>query len=85
LKPRHVVLPWWLIVRYSCGSKLKDSGDLNISLPLPGMTEARSILVKSVRAERLTRLCIPRTDAKVLAAERDPQRAVHDPPPQPWP
>ncbi len=35
LRPRHVVLPTRLVIRHSCGSKLKRGIDFGFSLPLP--------------------------------------------------
>jgi LacI family transcriptional regulator len=53
LKPRHVILPTRLLVRHSCGSRLKEARDEGHfpSLPLfPGM-EPESRLVKPLSAE----------------------------------
>jgi LacI family transcriptional regulator len=52
LPPRHVVLPTRLIIRYSCGSRLKDNGDYVSRLlkSLKGV-QTRTILVKPLSPE----------------------------------
>jgi LacI family transcriptional regulator len=53
LQPRHVVLPARLIIRRSCGNKLKENGDVVFSLPLPGDVQAQSFLVKQITFEEM--------------------------------
>lgn len=53
LKPRRVVLPVRLVVRYSCGSPLRESGHSALSLPLPGVVPAREMLVKPLEPEEV--------------------------------
>ncbi len=52
LKPRRVVLPVRLIVRYSCGSKPNDNGPCPLNLPLEGLAAERVALVKPIPAGR---------------------------------
>lgn len=56
LKPRRVVLPVRLIVRYSCGSALTADKSYLPELPLEGLPEERIILVKPLSPETLHRL-----------------------------
>ncbi len=56
LKPRRVVLPVRLVVRYSCGSALKTNGPCLPNLPLEGLKEERVTLVKPLGVETLQRL-----------------------------
>jgi LacI family transcriptional regulator len=65
LPPRHVVLPTRLIIRYSCGSGLKE-GYAAPSLPSLKDTHTQSILVKPLAAgeqpgsaDRITAMTIP--------------------------
>ncbi len=46
LKPRRVVLPVRLVIRYSCGSKSNEGGSCPLNLPLQGLAEERVSLVK---------------------------------------
>ncbi len=55
LQPRHVVLPTRLIIRHSCGSKLKDNGDSVFSLPFPKTTPMQSHLVKRLSSAEMRR------------------------------
>jgi LacI family transcriptional regulator len=52
LQPRYVTLPTRLIVRHSCGNRLRDNGDCLLSLPLPASAQIEeSIMVKPLRPE----------------------------------
>ncbi len=51
LKPRRVVLPVRMVVRYSCGITLKESGHSALSLPLPDLAPARELLVRPLAPE----------------------------------
>lgn len=51
LKPRRVVLPVRMVVRYSCGSTLKESQHSTLSLPLEGLVPPREFLVKPLAPE----------------------------------
>ncbi len=53
LKPREVVLPTRLLVRHSCGSRLKGTGDADclLSLPVSPDMEPESTLVKPLSSE----------------------------------
>lgn len=55
LQPRRVVLPTRLIIRHSCGSKLKDSDDFLFSLPFPKTSLTQSRLVKRLSPEEIRR------------------------------
>lgn len=57
LQPRHVVLPTRLIVRYSCGSKLRGRESL-LSLPMAFTPESQQVLVPRVDPA-LMRLATP--------------------------
>ena len=46
LRPRHVVLPGRLVIRYSCGSRMAAGEDVTVGLPLIRDPEAQSILVR---------------------------------------
>lgn len=48
LKPRRVVLPVRLIVRYSCGGALQAGGQCPFRLPLEGLAEPQVFLVKPI-------------------------------------
>ncbi|MGQ9766716.1 MAG: substrate-binding domain-containing protein [Anaerolineae bacterium] len=50
LKPRRVVLPVRLMVRYSCGSNPGGRGPYPLNLPLEGLAKERVTLVKPLRA-----------------------------------
>lgn len=50
-EPRQVVLPTRLIVRYSCGSKLKEEGEASPSLLVSDDTHSKNMLVKPLRAD----------------------------------
>lgn len=52
LKPRRVVLPVRLVVRYSCGSKSNHDGACPLNLPLEGLAEERVTLVKPIPVGR---------------------------------
>ena len=51
LQPRRVVLPTRLILRYSCGRKLKDKDGGGLSLQLPHEIQAPSVLIKPLSLE----------------------------------
>jgi LacI family transcriptional regulator len=51
LPPRHLILPTRLIIRYSCGSKLKGNGDYTPSLPNLKDVQTQRILVKPLSLE----------------------------------
>jgi len=51
LQPRHVVLPTRLILRYSCGRKLKDKDGGGLSLQLPHKIQTPSVLIKILSLE----------------------------------
>ncbi len=77
LPPRHVVLPTRLIIRYSCGSGLKE-GYAAPSLPLASLkdTHTQSILVKPLAAggqpgsvDRITAMTIPAPGRDKLALD----------------
>ncbi len=51
LRPRHVVLPTRLVIRHSCGSKLRRGLDFGISLPLPASGQDETRLVPSLGPE----------------------------------
>jgi LacI family transcriptional regulator len=53
LQPRHVVLPTRLIIRHSCGSRMKENGDCALSLPLPKDTRMQGQLVKRLTPEEI--------------------------------
>jgi hypothetical protein len=53
LQPSHVVLPARLIIRRSCGNKLKEMGDGIFSLPLPDDVQSQSFLVKQITFEEM--------------------------------
>ena len=55
LQPRQVVLPTRLIIRHSCGSRLKENGQVALSLPLPKDTRMRSQLVRRLTPEEIRR------------------------------
>lgn len=55
LQPRQVVLPTRLIIRHSCGSRLKENGQAALSLPLPKDTRMRSQLVRRLTPEEIRR------------------------------
>lgn len=46
LRPRHVVLPTYLVVRHSCGAKLTQNGQYPLSVPIPGDTSEPGTMVK---------------------------------------
>jgi LacI family transcriptional regulator len=45
LAPRHLLLPTRLVIRHSCGSHLQNDSGSDLSLPLAGVAEARTVLV----------------------------------------
>ena len=53
LQPRQVVLPTRLIIRHSCGSKLKNNNDSVFSLPFPKTTPEQSYLVKRLSPKEI--------------------------------
>ncbi len=55
LQPRQVVLPTRLIIRHSCGSRLKENGHATLSLPLPKDIRMRSQLVRRLTPEEIRR------------------------------
>jgi uroporphyrinogen decarboxylase len=80
LQPRHVVLPTRLIIRYSCGSKLRQGNGHALSLPLPVKPDPSSVLVPKVSPE-LMHLAPPRlAQAHFAAPRRTPALAEHDRP-----
>ncbi len=75
LAPRHVVLPTRLIIRYSCGSGLKE-GYAAPSLPSVKDTHTQSILVKPLAAGEqpgggITAMTIPASDRDKPAPDYD--------------
>lgn len=68
LRPRQVVLPTRLLLRYSCGRLLHDGNAPAFSLHLPDEGESTSVLVKPLSLEDTTRLeeCIPEEIAVFL-------------------
>jgi LacI family transcriptional regulator len=46
LSPRHIVLPARLIIRYSCGSRLKEGPGAALSLPVPPAGDSQTVLVE---------------------------------------
>jgi LacI family transcriptional regulator len=77
LQPRHVVLPTRLIIRYSCGSGLKE-GHAAPSLPALKDTHTQSILVKPLTAGehpasagRITAMTVPAPDHDRPALDYD--------------
>ncbi len=76
-QPRHVVLPTRLIIRYSCGSGLKE-GYAAPSLPSLKDLHTQSILVKPLTADeqpgsadRITAMTIPASDRGQPAPDYD--------------
>lgn len=55
LQPRQVILPARLLVRHSCGSRLKESNGCGLSLPLPGGSSTAGQLVKPLGPEEKRR------------------------------
>jgi LacI family transcriptional regulator len=55
LQPRQVILPTRLIIRHSCGSKLKGHDDSIFSLPFPQTSPIQSYLVKRLSPEEIRR------------------------------
>jgi LacI family transcriptional regulator len=66
LRPRHVVLPPRLIVRHSCGSKLRDNGECPLSVPISGLDSEHSAMVSLLGPEE--RRNLPRIVAGVAAS-----------------
>ncbi len=76
LQPRHVILPTRLIIRHSCGSKLKKGLNHDFSLPIAGTTNAETRLVPQVRADAL-RLVVVEQDQSLTAPL--PRRELRQP------
>jgi LacI family transcriptional regulator len=53
---RHVVLPTRLILRYSCGQHLQETGEAALSLPLARGVSSETILVKPLDPEEVRQI-----------------------------
>ncbi|MCX7680985.1 MAG: substrate-binding domain-containing protein [Anaerolineae bacterium] len=51
LRPRHVVLPPRLIIRYSCGSRMTTDGQCPVSLPIIWEERSEELIVKPLSEE----------------------------------
>lgn len=75
LHPRRVVLPTYLIIRYSCGSRTKDDDGAYVPR-LPSLEHTRTqqrVLVKSLSPEELKNIssCVPETSELAIRKELD--------------
>jgi LacI family transcriptional regulator len=77
LPPRHVVLPTRLIIRHSCGSRLKDNDDFILSLPLPKDTQT-STLVKPLSLEEKHKFSTYIAGITISPPTRDLQMSDYD-------
>lgn len=68
LRPRHVVLPPRLIIRYSCGSKMTADGRSPLSLPIVWEGEVESVIIKPLSDEESSGFasCLAMTAAPAL-------------------
>jgi LacI family transcriptional regulator len=55
LKPRQVMLPCRLVVRYSCGARLAASNGLGVSLPIAGLVPGEDTLIRPLPLETQAR------------------------------
>ncbi len=71
LQSRQVVLPTRLIIRHSCGSKIKSDGSADLSLPLPQDTPIQSYLVKRLSPEDIRRASTSLAGMNLSMSRRD--------------
>jgi LacI family transcriptional regulator len=78
LPPRHVVLPTRLLIRYSCGSRLKENGDCILSLPISNEIQTQSVLVKPLSLEERRDYSACVTGVNILPSRRGVRLSDYD-------
>jgi LacI family transcriptional regulator len=78
LRPRQVVLPTRLIIRYSCGSKPKGDDDYVPRLPNLREIQMQSVLVKPLRPEEVQGIPNRVTGMTVPAARKVAESSSYD-------